>query len=65
MYFVVEQSIRKIIPCVFNDCAIPEEFKFHVKLFFNKYNPFCDPWNKLQKAIAPNNYQALTNRLNI
>lgn len=62
MYSVVEQSVRKIIPCVFDDCIIPFEFKCHVKLFFTKHNPFCDPWNKLKDTISSNNRLALTNR---
>ena len=63
--FFVEQRIPKIIPCVFGDCVLPQELKCYVHLFFNKYNPFCDPWNKLRLTVSPYKNLALTNRLDI
>lgn len=62
MYFLpLEERIPKIIPCVFDDCKLPQELKYYVHLFFNKNNPFLDPWNKLRITLAPLNNKALTN----
>jgi len=56
----IEQRIPKIIPCVFGDCILPQELKCYVHLFFNRHNPFCDPWNKLRITVSPNNNKSLT-----
>lgn len=52
-----------MIPCVFGDCVLPQELRCYVHLYFNKHNPFCDPWYKLRTAISPNINKALTNKL--
>ncbi|VVC39715.1 Toll/interleukin-1 receptor homology (TIR) domain [Cinara cedri] len=57
----IEQRLPKIIPCVFNNCILPEELKCYVNLYFNKYNPFCDPWYKLRITVSPNSRNKLTN----
>ncbi|XP_001948320.2 myeloid differentiation primary response protein MyD88 isoform X1 [Acyrthosiphon pisum] len=49
----IEKRLPKIIPCVFDDCVLPEELKCYVHLYFNKYNPFCDPWQKLMITVSP------------
>ncbi|XP_025199948.1 myeloid differentiation primary response protein MyD88 [Melanaphis sacchari] len=59
----IEQRLPKIIPCVFGDCVLPQELKCYVHLFFNKHNPFCDPWNKLRITLSPNKNLALTNSM--
>ncbi|KAE9529721.1 hypothetical protein AGLY_011817 [Aphis glycines] len=56
----IEQRIPKIIPCVFGECTLPQELKCYVHLFFNKDNPFCDPWKKLRITVSPNKSLALT-----
>lgn len=49
-----------MIPCVFGDCVLPQDLRVYVHLFFNKYNPFCDPWNKLRTTLSPNIDKSLT-----
>ncbi|XP_060848634.1 myeloid differentiation primary response protein MyD88 isoform X1 [Rhopalosiphum padi] len=61
----IEQRLPKIIPCVFGDCILPQELKCYVHLFFNKKNPFCDPWNKLRITVSPYKNLALTNSVEI
>lgn len=53
-----------MIPCVFGDCTLPQELRCYVHLFFNRHNPFCDPWNKLRITLAPSTSRALTDKLN-
>ncbi|XP_060874155.1 myeloid differentiation primary response protein MyD88-like [Metopolophium dirhodum] len=56
----IEKRLPKIIPCVFGDCVLPEELKCYVHLYFNSYNPFCDPWHKLMITVSPYKNLALT-----
>lgn len=49
-----------MIPCLFSDCILPQELKCHVHLYFNKHNPFCDPWYKLRTTLSLNIDRALT-----
>ncbi|XP_050543814.1 myeloid differentiation primary response protein MyD88 isoform X2 [Daktulosphaira vitifoliae] len=49
----IEQRIPKIIPCVFDECILPQELKCYVHLFFNRSNHFCDPWARLRITISP------------
>ncbi|XP_052862356.1 myeloid differentiation primary response protein MyD88 [Anopheles cruzii] len=48
----IEKRVRKVIPCVYEECELPQHLKYTFRLDYTRKQKLFDFWDKLAKSIS-------------
>lgn len=55
-----EQGRRKIVPCVYQQCELPQSVRYYSRLDYTRRSPHWDFWDKMKRSIANTEPQQLS-----